>query len=362
MPENSFESNSLLYYPTIEFQSETWVKTSLTIWDEIHRIIPPYYKPNDSDEIKIAIKEGFIKNIELSEDDLNQTAESFVAFTDSLEFNPDGFDASDYEVRLHTEKIDSRLKPFFDNFAREFTKDGFYILPKEIANGYMFFLSNTISERRNMPKLTDNPDMFAAMSYFDGEGKFDEIFIDEEATEIYANLMIQNLIPADIRSIRMENVLERSINLKNNKRNFRNTVSTFAEEINKIEDITFAKTRIETFKKELLETQNTRKEILSEFSQNLKPSLLYVGFPTLLATMAKSMFKSGDVFTMETLGSGLFVAGIAALSTSSKKISSIWNGNKSNYYLDVRKDLTSPDGSSIMIKDMTKYLDQYIND
>ncbi len=352
----------MLYYPSIEFLNETWVKATLTFWDEIYRIVPPYYKPKDSEEIQIAVSEGFIKNIEISEKDLNETAENFMKFCDTLKFHPDGFKTSSYEVRLHREKIDSRLQPFFQNFSSDFNKEGFYILPPEVANGYMFFLSNTVSQRRNIPKLTDNPDMFAAMSYFDGEGNYKELFNDGESTEVYANLMIQNLIPADIASISMNNILERSVKLKNNKKDFRKCVSDFAEKINKIEDINFAEIEIKKFKNELLEKQNTRKEILNQLFKNLRPSVLYVGFPTLVATMAKNIFSGGNIFEIATLAEGLFVAGVASLSTAGNKLTSVWNGNKSNYYLDVSKDLVSKDKSTITIHNMANRLNEFVND
>ena len=41
--KKSFASRSILYYPTIEFQSETWVKASLLFWDKIYRIVPANY-------------------------------------------------------------------------------------------------------------------------------------------------------------------------------------------------------------------------------------------------------------------------------------------------------------------------------
>jgi len=337
MKINSFSANSLLYYPTIEFQNETWVKAALTFWDEIYRIVPSNYIVNDSDEIKIAVKEGFIKNIELNEADLSLTAKEFMDFCDTLKFYPDGFETSPYQIKIHENKIDSRLKPFFNDFSRDFTNDGFYVIPQELANGYMFFLSNTISKRRNIPKLTDNPDLFAAMSYFDVEGNFDELLYNDKSSEIYTNLMIENLIPADIESIAMSNILERSRSLINNKREFREIVSTFAEKINKIKDTTFAISEIEKFKLDLQGNQATRKEILSHFSANLRPSLLYVGFPTFLATMIKTLFSSGDVYDFETIMSGLFISGIASISRSGIKVSKLWNGNKSNYYLILKK-------------------------
>jgi hypothetical protein len=45
-------SGSILYYPTIEFQSDTWLKAAICVWEKIYRIVPPSYKPHDSDEVK----------------------------------------------------------------------------------------------------------------------------------------------------------------------------------------------------------------------------------------------------------------------------------------------------------------------
>lgn len=56
-------SKNILYYPNIEFFDETWVKSSLCIWEKIFRIAPTSYSLKDSDEIKEAIDAGLIENI-----------------------------------------------------------------------------------------------------------------------------------------------------------------------------------------------------------------------------------------------------------------------------------------------------------
>ena len=35
-------SGSILYYPTIEFQSDTWLKAAICVWEKIYRIVPPH--------------------------------------------------------------------------------------------------------------------------------------------------------------------------------------------------------------------------------------------------------------------------------------------------------------------------------
>jgi hypothetical protein len=360
---NNFTSDSILYYPTIEFQSETWVKSAITFWDKIYRIVPPHYQSKDSDEVKIAISEGIIENIELSDNDLKTTADNFEAFCNTLDWFPDGFETSQFSVRLHTDKIDSRLKPYFNEFAGQIDNEGFYSLRPEIANGYMFFLSDSISKNRNIGKLTDNPDMFTAMTYFDAKGNFDELLTNSESEELYSNLMIENLIPADIRSIRMDKVIRLGDDLKNYKAEFRDSVAIFADQLSKIEDQKFAVKEIKKFQDLLMNQQLTRKELLSGFSKNLIPSVLYVGIPTLTASLIGSVFTSkDDVFGLVELFKGTLIAGVASVANAGKETRNSWDSKKSNYYLDLRKDLVSKENSEIRIWDMNYKLNEYVND
>tara|TARA_R110002050_G_scaffold215721_1_gene351828 strand:- start:203 stop:1288 length:1086 start_codon:yes stop_codon:yes gene_type:complete len=360
--DNNFASDSVLYYPTIEFQNETWVKAALTFWDKIYRIVPQGYKPMDSDEIKIAVSEGFIENIELSENDLATTADKFEKYCSTLDWYPAGFHRNSYSARLNVEKIDSRLRPYFDEFAGTMDDKGFYKLKSEVANGYMFFMSESISETRNIAKLTDSSDMFSAMSYFDGDGKFDEWLTNPDAKEIYTNLIIENLIPSDIRSIRMDKIISISDSLKTQKTEFRNLVSTFANDFSKIENNEFAEKRLYDFKSSLLESQLTRTEILKGFTTNLAASALYSGLPIFSTNMIASMFTSGDQFDIiAAVSKSLLISGVATMADARRTVQK-WDSKKSNYYLDIRKNLTSEENAQITYKNMHRMLDEYVND
>ena len=71
---NSFTSKSVLYYPSIEFMNESWVKAALLFWDKVYRIVPESVIPNDSDDINTAKSEGLVEDIHLNYDDLKNTA------------------------------------------------------------------------------------------------------------------------------------------------------------------------------------------------------------------------------------------------------------------------------------------------
>ncbi|MFK7979506.1 MAG: hypothetical protein AB8G86_05965 [Saprospiraceae bacterium] len=341
------------------------MKASLTFWDKIYRIVPQNYSRRDSDEIKIAISNGFIEDIELSSEDLKQTAYAFEEFCNKLDFYPDGFDSreSHFSVRLHSEKIDDNLKPFFKQFEDSIDKEGFYILPKEIANGYMFFLSDTISKRRNIGKLTDSPDLFTAMSYFDVNGNIDEYVVNTEANETYTTLILENLIPKDIQSIKMEKIIELSQKLKNVKESYRTEVSSFSKLLSQVEDTNFAITQIEVFKAKLMENKYTRTEILKNLTSTLIPSALFVGIPVLTKPIIDSVFSDpNNLYDPVRIGTSLMLAGMASISDSGKAIRSQWNSKKSNYYLRIQNELDSEEKSIITVPNMMGKMNQYIND
>ncbi|HYV94010.1 MAG TPA: hypothetical protein VE978_19695 [Chitinophagales bacterium] len=361
---NNFEQESILYYPTIEFQSETWVKSALLFWDKIYRIVPEGYKPEDTLEINLAKDAGLIDDIELSVEDLKKTAEEFENFCESIQWIPDGFNSSTFQVRLHSSKIDTRLKPFFTQFSKSIDREGFYRLPEKIANGYMFFLSDTVSRRRNIAKLTDSPDMFAAMSYFDMDGNFDDWITNDEASDFYSTIIIENLLPADIRSINISQIIRLNEQLVHSKKQFRVSVSQFNERLTKIEDKEFAIKEIAKFKSEMSDVNKNRIEILQSTIKELTPSLLYVGVPVGASSIIESLFAGkDDIFSFAaSIGKGVILTIIASIASAGKDIREKWTSQRSNYYLELMKHLTSSEKANIKLTDLSGRLDEFIND
>lgn len=357
----SFASRSILYYPTLEFQSETWVKASLLFWDKIYRIVPANYKTRDSDEIKIAISNGFIEDIELTVSDLRQTAFKFESFCNKLEFNPAGFESRTYDVRLHTDKIDGRLKAYFKQFSEDTDSQGFLRIPQEMANGYMFYLSDTVSRRRNIAKLTDNPDMYAAMIYFDADGNFNEELFDDTNPETYTNLMIERLIPKDIRSLSMEIVINLHKELETEKREFRKLMNEFSEKLSKIEDKETVITEIEYFKKTFLENKMSWQEKFKSLRQDTEDSLLYAGLPMFTTSTIASLYGNG-AYDLAEFSKGLLLSGVATIASCGKDLRKKWTSKKSNYYLEIGRQLTSTENAKISVQNITNRLNEFIND
>ena len=108
-------SNSILYYPTIEFRHEDyqWLWNAALFADKIYRIVPPGYKLNEPRNIRELCSTGEI-GIPLSPVPYSKEAsEEFSKFMDenhrkaaALSLIED--DETEY-IRIHSSKMDVKL-------------------------------------------------------------------------------------------------------------------------------------------------------------------------------------------------------------------------------------------------------------
>src|SRR5690349_9565357 len=97
-------ADSILYYPHISLRDLAWVKSSLLLWDKIYRIVPQGNIPTDHAEVRPAVAEGFVRDLKLEREDLQQVAIEFSGLLESVHNIPDGLDVAFDQV--HPDKID----------------------------------------------------------------------------------------------------------------------------------------------------------------------------------------------------------------------------------------------------------------
>lgn len=83
-------TDSVLYYPTIEFQDEVWIKSALCVWYLIYRIVPEEYRPCDSYAVAEAAAAGAIVDLNISRADLEKCASAFEQFWETVPVIPAG--------------------------------------------------------------------------------------------------------------------------------------------------------------------------------------------------------------------------------------------------------------------------------
>jgi hypothetical protein len=143
-------NKNILYFPHIEIADAALLKSALCVWDNVYRIVPVGYRPNDSDQVREAIDAGRVHNIGVSQSDLAAARESYRGFLESLPFLPDALDrfGPESRMRIHRDKMDQIIIQELSDLLGVITRDGDWLeLPRGVAEGYMLFLSNAVARK-----------------------------------------------------------------------------------------------------------------------------------------------------------------------------------------------------------------------
>ena len=346
---------NVLYYPTIEIINTKWIRTALCIWDNVYRIVPPRYTPKDCDEVKYLIDQGLVHNIRLTDDDLKIAAEKYLKFMKKVPFVPAAAEKNDTDyINLHEEKLDVRIKQYFNILEEKNNKKGFLKISREQVNLYMLFLSETVANSRNMAKITDSRDMYTAIQYFQQKGLFSEAGIADSAfNEKLFALMLPIIMPKDIANIDLEKLLKIRNKSLDNRRSFRDSIENFAKNISsqKIYDEEYLKECMERFKNEQLAINSeTKKMIISDIG-DIAIDYLTTTIPVFLKNLISSQINTAD---------NMLLTAIAGMPVMAKSVRKKWKSNTANYLVECGDSL-----NGVMDLKPYKYtsdLNEFIND
>jgi hypothetical protein len=356
------QSSEVLYYPSIEFYDESWLKGALCHWDKVYRIVPSSYHPHDSDEVKEAADAGLIESITLTQGDLTDAADSFIRFWEETPFVPAGFEGYEEEpIRLHPEKVDERIRGQLAALAERIDHDGFLSLSKEVANSYMLFLSESVSRRRGIPKLTDDADMFTVMAYFVHDGNFDEAVYSEERDEVIAALTLASIVPRNIGTYRMRDVIQFHKKSQEGRAAFRASVSSLIDELKEIKDKVFFEKRIAKFDEDLRGAQVSLASALNKGAADLCYAMLSIGLP--MAFTAFSFFGMGsDAWSAQAVGKSALLGIVAALADHTRGRRSTWTSKEANYWLSMHSAFPAGNDIRLKVPSFHRKFEEFIND
>ncbi len=275
--------NLALYYPSMEFRSTEWLKGMLLFWDGIRRIVPDSYKPDDNTEISPFVDEGIIKSIDPSSDAVGIADE----FSDKLENLYSGAAAldwvkrpQDYEkhYRIHPEKVDARLRDVLS--AREIssaTKEWLNV-SEEFGRFYMFYLANSMAEKRGLAKITDSKEAWTASYYFDYDGAVDGD-VDFDTNKQIVTLMLRDFIPGNIKDIPTNSIISFREKYRDERRRFIESVKTFVTKISDIDDPQIVRDTINEYKKDIVSSIKDFRGSLTSLKFTSLTGIKTISFP-----------------------------------------------------------------------------------
>lgn len=314
--------NSVLHYPTIEFQDLEALKRALLVWDRVYRIVPRGYRPRDEPEVGTAVSEGLVQDLQLEPEEKASAAHSFLEFH-NLRQRPDtalawpaGFSSESF-TRLNPDKIDARLLPMFEQLSQRLTTDGFYEIPHELAGGYMFYLSTAVASRRSLDLTTTSADYWTVGSFFASGGGYTEQVYADRANDYLVNLAIGDLLPQSLDGVPIDAILRFRQNTAELRREFQTELDALKKELSTCNNKTHALYIFNDFVKNLEFAKKKYRDSMGFIPRGDLGSLLSVGLPVSMSVLSIPAV-GGDPYSPIRLGVGLLLGAVSALAHRSR--------------------------------------------
>ena len=238
-------SNSILYYPTIEFRKEDyqWLWNAALFADKIYRIVPPGYELKEPRNIRELCSTGEI-GIPISP--VSYSREASEAFSDFMDKNQRKAaalsiideDETEY-IRIHSSKMDVRLlKDVFYKLKQIDEDENWLYANPDTVNFYMTFLANHIAQKNSLSLWTRNQELWTTSTYFlyDGDLQDDyrpgEIYY-EPSKEALISLMLPDIFPQNLLDVPPQEILRFREKRKDERNQFLNAIENLRKELAK---------------------------------------------------------------------------------------------------------------------------------
>lgn len=239
----TFMSNSILYYPTIEFRPEDyqWLWNASLFADKIYRIVPPDYNLREPRNIEVLCSAGEIgipiSPIPYSRDaseefshfmDMNRGKAAALSLIDS--------DETEY-IKIHSSKMDVKLlKDMFFNLKHIEDDENWLYANPNTANFYMTFLANHIAKQNSLSLWTRNQELWTTSTYFLYDGSLQNDYKSEKefvepSTDALVSLMISDIFPQNLLNVPPEDILHFRDKRKDERMQFLNTINHLRKEL-----------------------------------------------------------------------------------------------------------------------------------
>jgi hypothetical protein len=331
----SMANNYALYYPTIEFQNPSWLWAASLFWDRIYRIMPEGYIGSESRNIKELMSDGTIGLPLNPKRYSNAISKEFIE-----KYNSDTWKApalGNYEfmkeeyIRLHTDKVDVKLRNLFMNEAFEFNKEWINV-PKHIASLYMLYLANHIADVNNLCMVTDRSEALVGASYFKYNGQVDDFY--DFSDNVLASIIMKEIIPTNLLNIPAERILEFRRKRKDERNRFVESIKNLSDNISCCEDPKVIDCIINDYMIEVNDSLREFKKSADILKVSGWTGIRSLVFPA-LAPIINSIYKLSDTQNNLLQGAGIIVGAIAGINDYKRNKLSNLKNFKHSYLLEL---------------------------
>lgn len=238
--------SNILYHPNIEFKDKDyqWLIRASLFWDNIYRIVPENYTPQDSDNIKALSDGGIIRKVSVKKekwelDNLRHEAsnEFLRDYSTAIEqFGVDNPQWREDTTRFSTSKAHYSLMEKLDELGlviktqSDWWQNDWVRIPKFIGDRYMSYFARYIAEENNMSLATSD-----SSSWLDASNLLKGREFGEE--EVFAfPISINDIVPETIDKSPKE-ILKFREKRKDEREHFNKQCEEFAKRLSQVSSL-----------------------------------------------------------------------------------------------------------------------------
>ena len=330
----------LLYYPTIEFPKNSWLKQALLYSDKVSSILPYTDETKFPDTVKYLHHKGEYKPIFIEDCIQNHLKEYNIfarEFLHEIDHNPEIFTANSLTRRkdqvnsLFSSKLSHEiLRELKNRNLAQQNNDDTINLPENIAIYYMSFLAKFIASLNiNNDLLTPSTDYqrFKELSYENGNRSHEVI-----------NLIFENCLPIPNEDTEISDIIDFKLNHSDDLKRFRhfyldtqNTIKTCRDNKDIQEALIVLKEKIEI---ELSEVEALYSKNKIDIAFTSLKILSNIESPKLYSSLVTAGLVSANFNPTAGLIAGAITASVQLINKAFNKPK---NSNALNYLFEAQK-------------------------
>lgn len=287
-----------LYYPYIDIDDTSLIKTAALYWDEIQTIVPLNYdNPYKTETSQTAYKEGFLnkRKVRWDDEEIEKAGKEFVA-----DLRNDNVLATLKKISqvknmprytsLNVNKIGLENKKSLEELLRaklECDADGFFDIPAVIAHVYMTRLSTLISQADGSIPLTNVSGWHDTL--IDRYVNYDQECKDNQAQLAKMSLQSISIAP----DVSLEEILNFRKDHKQELCDFRSSIRKLTRQVGtKLNEADRQKDLKEIVNDELLPVRAKIEAKLKESDIKFSIQSLFVAIPAILGNLSADDFRA----------------------------------------------------------------------
>jgi len=310
--------SSVLLYPNIELKDPILVKEALLLYDNLYRIVPSDYKPNDHPEIQQSNADFEIVASIYPEEYAEGTYQKFQTKVKKWSpiaagFSPAKIARSD---KLHEGKVHYEVRKYFINEGL-LIKNGRWLRGNNalIAN-YMIYLSNEIAAQNHLRLLTNISPAWTTQEFINYDGNYNRTSGESHHSNVsnrsLIGMYLTDFIPKNLGKISFSEIMVFRDEYQQERQNFLREQSLFIDELPKIKDPLVFKDRITSLQSRLQVSLKDYKDSCKKLGPKQFFGAKVVTIP-LVTPVAAYLLSHDPVLTLVLSSVGITFGGLWSL-------------------------------------------------